>query len=106
MHAKVIRNGERDRKIVKAYNYRARRPYRSASVAPKSPRMQPFGPSRSQSHEVKVPSKVKDLICLPKASISPPNDILDTGELSITPSATFTLRRLRKRNPVRYGFAS
>ncbi|KAF3309696.1 hypothetical protein TWF173_010676 [Orbilia oligospora] len=105
-HANVIRNDGRNRKIIKAYNYRARRSYRSASAAPKSPRMQLSGPSRSQSHEVKVPSKAKDRTRLSKGSISPPNDILDARELSITPSATFTSRRLRKRDPVRYGFAS
>ncbi|KAF3205993.1 hypothetical protein TWF106_000979 [Orbilia oligospora] len=86
-HAKVIRNDGRNRKTVKAYNYRARRPYRSASVAPNS--------FESQRPDMSV-----------EGIYPPPNDILDTGELSITPSATFTLRRLRKRNPVRYGFAS
>lgn len=50
--------------------------------------------------------KVKDRVSPQKASTPPATDILNSGELSIAPSATFTSRRLTKINPVRYGFVS
>ncbi|KAK6505980.1 hypothetical protein TWF506_010907 [Arthrobotrys conoides] len=96
-HRKTLQRG--DRKIVKTF--KSRRSYRSVSAAPTPQQTYSSRPSRSESRQVRVTLKVKDRISPPRVK-----DDLDTGELSITPSATFTSRKLRRRNPVRYGFSS
>ncbi|KAK6332135.1 hypothetical protein TWF718_002669 [Orbilia javanica] len=107
IHRRMLQREES--KVVKAY--RARRSYRSTSVAPKPLQTYALRPSaprpraRSRAREVKLTFKLRDQISTSKVSITPSTDVLNSEEPLIAPSTAFASRNLRRRTPVRYRVA-